>query len=58
MEGVEICELAEMDAYIKVIPAARLNFGTNEEAAASFLNYLNSEEAQAIWISYGYELAQ
>ena len=58
VEGVEICELAEMDAYIKVIPAARLNFGTNEEAAASFLNYLNSEEAQAIWISYGYELAQ
>lgn len=58
VEGVEICDLDEMDAYIKVIPAARLNFGTNAEAAEAFLEYLNSEEAQAIWMSYGYELAE
>lgn len=58
VEGVEICALAEMDAYIKTIPAARLNFGTNAEAAEAFLAYLNSEAAQAIWMSYGYELAE
>lgn len=58
VEGVEICDLSEMEAYIKTIPAARLNFGTNTEAAEAFLEYLNSEEAQAIWMSYGYELAE
>lgn len=58
VEGVEICDLAEMAAYTKVIPAARLNFGTNTEAAEAFLEYLNCEEAQAIWMSYGYELAE
>lgn len=58
VEGVEICELAEMDAYIKTIPAARLNFGSNAEAAEAFLEYLNTEAAQDIWMSYGYELAE
>lgn len=58
VEGVEICELAEMDAYIKTIPAARLYFGSNAEAAEAFLEYLNTEAAQDIWMSYGYELAE
>ncbi|MBQ8238065.1 MAG: molybdate ABC transporter substrate-binding protein [Oscillospiraceae bacterium] len=58
VEGVEICALTEMEAYIKTIPAAHLNFGTNTKAAEVFLEYLNAEEVQAIWMSYGYELAE
>lgn len=57
-EGVEICELAEMANYIKTIPAARLSFSSNIEAADAFMEYLNTEAAQAIWMAYGYELAE
>ena len=56
-EGVEICETPDMDAYVKVVPAARLSFDGESEAAAVFLNYLKSEAAQEIWMKFGYELA-
>lgn len=57
-DGVEICDTTDMDAYVKTIPAARLNFETDSEAADVFETFLQSEEAQQIWISYGYELAE
>lgn len=57
-EGVEICQTADMDAYVKTVPAARLNFGTNSDAAEALLEFLESDEANAIWMAYGYELAQ
>lgn len=58
VEGVEICETTDMDKYVKTVPAARLNFGTNTEAAEAFLEFLMSDEANAIWMAYGYELAE
>lgn len=57
-EGVEICQTTDMDAYVKVIPAARLNFEADTEAADAFAQHLTSDEANAIWQAYGYELAQ
>lgn len=57
-EGVEICQTADMDAYVKVIPAARLSFEADAEAADAFAQFLAGDEAHAIWQAYGYELAQ
>ena len=55
-EGVEVCDLPEMEAYIKTIPAARLTCSASPEAADAFSEFLASETAQNIWTSYGYEL--
>lgn len=57
-EGVEICEIAEMDRYIKTIPAARLTFSADHEAGDTFLEFLGSDEVTAIWEKYGYELVE
>ena len=56
-EEVEILDLEGMDKYIKVIPAASLSCSTNDEALAEFLEYLDSDEAAAVWTKYGYEKA-
>lgn len=58
VEGVEICEIAEMEQYIKTIPAARLTFSADHEAGDSFLEFLCSDEVTAIWEKYGYELVE
>ena len=55
-EGVEICETPDMDAYVKTVPAARLSFDGESDAAAAFLAFLNSDAAKEIWQKYGYEL--
>ena len=57
VEGVEICDTADLDKYIKTVPAAKLSFSTSE-AAAAFNEYLLSDAAYAIWSEYGYEAAQ
>lgn len=57
-EGVELCETTDMDAYVKVVPSARLNFNKESKAADAFSSFLLGEEANAIWESYGYELAK
>lgn len=57
-DGVELCETPDMDAYVKVIPSARLNFNGESEAADAFSSFLLSDEANTIWESYGYELAK
>lgn len=58
VDGVEICDIPEMEAYIKTIPAARLTCSANPETADSFSEFLASDTAQDIWMSYGYELAE
>ena len=57
-DGVEICDTTDLDAYVKVIPAARLSFNENVEAADAFTEFLGTEEAHKIWESYGYELVK
>ncbi len=57
-DGVEICDTADMESYIKTIPAARLNFEGESEAAAAFLEFLNGDTARDIWMKYGYELTE
>ncbi len=57
VDGVEICDTTDMDAYVKTIPAARLVFSEGDAAADAFGEFLASDTANDIWISYGYELA-
>ncbi|MGB8453891.1 MAG: molybdate ABC transporter substrate-binding protein [Anaerocolumna sp.] len=56
VEGVEAVETADMDQYIKTIPAASLKCSTNTEVLEAFLTYLDTDTAKGIWKSYGYEL--
>ena len=56
-DGAMIVETADLDSYVKVIPAALLTSVADEVAAAEFQDYLGSTEAQDIWKKYGYELA-
>ena len=56
-DGVEIVPTEEMKPYIKTIPAARLKFQPDNRAADAFSAFLDSDEAHAIWTSFGYELA-
>lgn len=53
----EIVDCAEMEAYVKTIPAARLTCSADALAADAFSDFLNSQTAWDIWTSYGYELA-
>ena len=57
-EQGEIVDSPEMEDYIKTVPAARLSCSTDTEAADAFSEFLNSQTAQDIWVSYGYELAE
>ena len=43
-----------MDAYVKTIPAATLSVSTNPEGQKLLLDFLNSDEAKAIWKKHGY----
>lgn len=54
----EIVDCAEMEAYIKTIPAARLTCSADAGAADAFSDFLNSQTAWDIWTGYGYELAE
>lgn len=56
-DGAMILETADLDSYVKVIPAALLTCVADETAAAEFQDYLGTSEAQDIWKKYGYELA-
>lgn len=57
-EGVEICNTPDMNKYVKIVPAARLNFDGKSAAAIAFLFYLKSDTAKKIWLNFGYELAE
>ena len=56
-EGAVIVDTADLDAYVKVIPAALLTSVADAEAAEAFAEFLQTSEAQEIWMKYGYELA-
>ena len=56
--GVEIVDNSGLEDYIKTIPAASLSCSGDNEARQAFLDYLNSEDAQEIWMKYGYEIAE
>lgn len=55
-DGIEIINTADMEKYIKTIPAAILKYAADTDALEAFIDYLNSDEAKEIWIKYGYEL--
>ena len=59
-DKIMIPEMPEMEQYIKTIPAASLSCTNtdNAEVLEAFLDYLDTEKAKNIWISYGYELAE
>ncbi len=57
-DGVEVLEIADMDNYIKIIPAASLSCSENADALAEFLKFLDSDTAHDIWTSYGYVVVQ
>ncbi|MBO4365873.1 MAG: molybdate ABC transporter substrate-binding protein [Eggerthellaceae bacterium] len=56
-DGVVIVDTTDLDSYVKVVPAALLTCSADETAAKEFQTFLQSEQAQEIWMNYGYELA-
>ena len=43
-----------MDAYVKTIPAASLSVSENPEGQKLLLDFLNTDDAHAIWEKHGY----
>ena len=56
-DGAVIVDTSDLDAYVKVVPAAMLTSVGDEAAAKNFDAFLQTAEAQDIWKKYGYELA-
>ncbi len=57
-EGVEIVDTADLEPYVKTVPAAVLTCSSDEEACSAFMEYLDSDEAEEIWKNYGYETVE
>lgn len=57
-DGVEIVDTEDLDAYVKTVPAAVLGCSDDKAALSAFNDYLDSEKAQVIWESYGYEIVE
>lgn len=57
-KNLEIVEITDMNKYIKIIPAALLSCKTDEKAQEIFNKYLDKEEVKAIWMEFGYEIAE
>lgn len=58
VEGVEIVDTEDLVPYIKTIPAASLSCSADAEALAAFLDFLATDTAEGIWMSYGYEIVE
>lgn len=58
VDGIEIVDSPDMEAFIKTIPAATLKCSTNTDALQAFLEFLDTSEAKAIWENNGYELVE
>ena len=58
LDKVEVVDTTDLDNYVKTVPAATLSTKENDEVTAAFLDYLNSSEAQDIWVKYGYEITE
>ena len=57
-DGVEIVDTTDLDAFIKTIPAALLSVNADEEAITAFNEFLDSDAAKEIWMSFGYEIVE
>lgn len=57
-DGATILDTADMDAYVKTVPAARLTSVADATAADEFDKFLQTSTATDIWKKYGYELAK
>ena len=58
-DAVKVAFTIPSDAHDPIVyPAAVLNMGASQEAARAFLDYLRSDEAMAIFGSYGFTAAQ
>ena len=55
IEGVEVVKTADLDKYVKTIPAAALNFTADQTAVDAFMSYLDTDAAKEIWTKHGYE---
>jgi len=53
---MEIVNTADLDAYIKTVPAASLKCSKNTEALNEFIAFLDKDKAKDIWKNYGYEV--
>lgn len=56
-DGVSIVDTTDLDALVKVIPAAQLTCAQDVQAVDSFMEFLQTDAAWDIWASYGYERA-
>jgi molybdate transport system substrate-binding protein len=57
-KDVEICDTKDLDRYVKVVPAAQLDFNSDAEAVQAFSDFLASSTVHDIWASFGYVLVQ
>lgn len=55
--GAEIVDTADLDPFVKTIPAAELTCSKNDDAAQAFSAFLQADAAWDIWAQYGYERA-
>lgn len=55
-KSVEIVDTEEMKQYTKTVPAASLSYCEDKEALSTFLEFLNSDNANTIWTKFGYEV--
>ncbi len=55
-DGAVVLDVPDMDKYVKTVPAALLTCVADADAAAAFMDYLDTPAAQDIWEKYGYEL--
>ncbi len=56
-DGVKIVETSDLDAMVKVVPAAQLTCSADVDAATAFNEFLQTDEAMKIWAEFGYEQA-
>lgn len=54
-DGAVIVETADLDAFVKTIPAAQLTCAADADAVAAFSEFLQTDTAWDIWAEYGYE---
>lgn len=55
-DKIEIVDTADMDKYVKVIPAASLTFTADQDTLNAFLKFLDTDTAKNIWKDNGYEV--
>lgn len=54
-DGAVIVETADLDGFIKTIPAAQLTCAADADAVAAFNEFLQTDAAWDIWAEFGYE---